>query len=98
MVLRLLLAVAFLLAESGLKGTQASVVAASGLSGCSSRALEHRLDSCGALAYLPRGMWDLPGSGIEPVSPALVGRFLITELPGKPQQIFTELCMRHCQV
>ena len=55
MVLRLLLAVAFLLAESGLKGTQASVVAASGLSGCSSRALEHRLDSCGALAYLHVG-------------------------------------------
>ena len=27
------------------------------------------------------GMWDLPRSGIEPVSPALAGRFLTTELP-----------------
>ena len=29
------------------------------------------------------GMWDLPGPGLEPVSPALAGRFLTTELPGK---------------
>ena len=28
-------------------------------------------------------MWDLPGPGIEPVSPALAGRFLITGPPGK---------------
>ena len=47
MVLRLLIAVASLVAEYGFQGTQASVVAAGGLSGCSSRALEHRLDSCG---------------------------------------------------
>ena len=30
-------------------------------------------------------MWDLPGPGIEPVSPALVGRFFTTEPPGKPE-------------
>ena len=29
-------------------------------------------------------MWGLPSSGIEPVSPALAGRFFITEPPGKP--------------
>ena len=29
-------------------------------------------------------MWDLPGTGLEPVSPA--GRFLTTEPPGKPQE------------
>ena len=29
-------------------------------------------------------MWDLPGSRMEPVSPALAGRFLFTEPPGKP--------------
>ena len=29
-------------------------------------------------------MWDLPGSGIEPVSPALAGGFFTTEPPGKP--------------
>ena len=31
-----------------------------------------------------RGMWDLPGPGIESVSPALAGRFFTTEPPGKP--------------
>ena len=30
------------------------------------------------------GMWDLPRSGIEPVSPALAGGFFTTESPGKP--------------
>ena len=28
-------------------------------------------------------MWDLPGSGTEPVSPALQGRFLTPGPPGK---------------
>ena len=28
-------------------------------------------------------MWDLPGLGIKPVSPALAGRFLTTGPPGK---------------
>ena len=28
-------------------------------------------------------MWDLPGPGIEPVSPALAGGFLTTGPPGK---------------
>ena len=31
-------------------------------------------------------MWNLLGTGIEPVSPALTGRFLTTELPGKSLQ------------
>ena len=30
-------------------------------------------------------MWDLPGPGIEPVSPALAGGFLTTAPPGKSQ-------------
>jgi len=30
-------------------------------------------------------MWDLPQSGIKPMSLALAGRFLTTEPPGKPQ-------------
>ena len=46
-------------------------------------ALEHRLNSCGAQAYLFHGMWDIPGSGIEPMSSALAGRFFTTEPPGK---------------
>ena len=65
-------------------GTRASVVVARGISSCGSRALGRRLSSCGARAKLLRGMWDLPGSGLEPVSPALEGRFLTTVPPGKP--------------
>ena len=34
-------------------------------------------------------MWDLPGLGIEPVSPLLAGRFLTTAPPGK--SLFTPL-------
>ena len=34
------------------------------------------------------GMWDSPGSGIEPVSSALAGKFFITEPPGKPGKKF----------
>ena len=34
-------------------------------------------------------MWDLPGPGLEPMSPALAGGFLTTEPPGKfPAEIF----------
>jgi len=33
---------------------------------------------------LPLGMWDILGSGMEPVSLALQGKFLTTGLPGKP--------------
>ena len=29
-------------------------------------------------------MWDLPGPGLEPVSPASAGRFLTPAPPGKP--------------
>ena len=59
-----------------------------GFSSCGSRALEHRLSSCGARAQLLRGMWDLPGPGLEPVSPALAGRLLTTVPPGKPDPVF----------
>ena len=43
-----------------------------------------RLSSCGSRAQSLRGMWDPPGPGLEPVSPALAGRFLTTAPPGKP--------------
>ena len=46
-----------------------------------------RLSSCGSLAQLLRGMWDLPRPGLEPVSPALAGRFSTTAPPGKPRHI-----------
>ena len=47
-----------------------SFVAKHGLYG--SWASEQRLNSFGAQL---QGMWDLPGSGIEPVSPAMAGGF-----------------------
>ena len=50
---------------------------------CSSLALEQRLNCCGARAYLPCGMWDLPRLGAEPTSPALAGESSTTEPPGK---------------
>ena len=43
-----------------------------------------RLSNCGSRAQLLRGMWDLPGPGLEPVSPALAGRLPTTAPPGKP--------------
>ena len=43
-----------------------------------------RLSSCGSRAQLLRGMWGLPRPGLEPVSPALAGRFSTTAPPGKP--------------
>ena len=33
-------------------------------------------------------MWDLPGPGIKPETPALQGGFLTTGLPGKPLLYF----------
>ena len=47
-----------------------------------------RLSSCGPRAQSLRGMWDLPGPGLEPVSPALAGRFSTTAPPGKPRTCF----------
>ena len=35
-------------------------------------------------------MWDLPGPGIEPMSPALAGGFLTTAPPGKSKPLFLE--------
>ena len=43
-----------------------------------------RLSNCGSRAQLLRSMWDLPRRGLEPVSPALAGRFSTTAPPGKP--------------
>ena len=43
-----------------------------------------RLSNCGSRAQLLRGMWDLPSLGLEPVCPALAGRFSTTAPPGKP--------------
>ena len=66
-------------------GARASVVVARGLSSCGSWALERRLSSCGAQAWLLRGVWDLPGPGLDPVSPALAGGFATSAPPGEPR-------------
>ena len=47
-----------------------------------------RLSSCGSRVQSLRGMWDLPRSGLEPVSPALAGRLSTTAPPGKPPRLF----------
>ena len=60
-----------------------------GFSSCGSRALEHRLSSCGTWAWLLRGLWDLPGPGLEPVSPALAGKLSTSAPPGKPSIDFS---------
>ena len=58
------------------------------------RALECRLSSCGARAWLLCSVWDLPKPGLEPVSPALAGGFLTTAPAGKPfLVVFMYLCM-----
>ena len=40
-------------------------------------------------------MWDLPRPGLEPVSPALAGRFSTTAPPGKPQCYLFNLSGQH---
>ena len=46
-----------------------------------------RLSNCGSRAQLLRGMWDLPRPGLEPMSPALAGRFSTAAPPGKPDHL-----------
>ena len=47
-----------------------------------------RLSSCGSRAQALCGMWDPPRPGLEPVSPALAGRFSTTAPPGKPPYFY----------
>ena len=72
-----IIAVAPHVAEHRPQGLWASVVATRELSRCGSWTLEH----VGLVAPQHMG---LLGSGIEPVSPALLGRFSTTEPPRKP--------------
>ena len=78
-------------ASGGTLRCGAQVSHCGGFSCCKARALgawasvdaAHGVSSCGAQAQLLCGMWDLPGPGIEPVFPALAGRFLTIMPPGK---------------
>ena len=70
----------------------------SGLSCCGARTPGHAgfssccrvLGSCGSWAHLScsAACGNLPGPGIEPVSPALADGFFTTEPPGKPLLLF----------
>ena len=52
---------------------------------CRSQALGRSgFSSCGSGSWLPHGMWDLPGPGLEPVSLVLQDGFLTTGPTGKP--------------
>ena len=82
MMHRLLTVVAALVAEHGPSREKISVAVAPGLRSCGSWALRHRFNSCGAHGL--RGMWDFPGSGIKPLSPASADEFFTTEPSGKP--------------
>ena len=78
-------------------GAWPSVAAARGLSSWGSWALEcgvsnvaHGLSCSEALWHAPR---DLPGPGIEPVSPVVAGGFPSTVPPGKSSLIFLMLAI-----
>ena len=87
---RLLIAVAPLVAEHRLSGARASVAVVHGLSSCSSQDPEDKFNSCGTQVQLLRGMWNLPRSGIEPISPALAGSFLPTVPPGESHSFLSD--------
>ena len=75
---------ASLLAEPGLHGAEASVAVTRELSICGRLGSRAQALSYGAGAQLLGRVWDPPRSGIGPGSPALAGRFFLTEPPGKP--------------
>ena len=55
------------------------------------------LSSCGTWASLSHGMWNLPGPGIKPVSPALTRRFLTSGLLGKSRNdLFDKISFTVC--
>ena len=59
----------------------------SGFSFCGSQTLEHsRLSSCGSQLWLPCGMWGLPQSWMEPMSPALAVDSLLLSHQGSPRE------------
>ena len=68
---------------SGFCCCRASAPGSRGFSSCDSRAPESGFSGHGPRDWFLRGMWNLPGSGIEPVSPALTGGLLNTGSPGK---------------
>ena len=72
----------------GVSCCRAQAVGHVGFSSRSSRAPEHRVNSCGVWASLLCSTWDLPASGIEDTSPALAGGFLSVSHQGSPYMEF----------
>ena len=75
---------------AGLSPSQPLLLRSTGSRRAGSVVVEHRLQTlrlsnCGSRAQLLHGMWDLPRLGLEPVSPALAGRFSTTAPPRKPR-------------
>lgn len=54
------------------------------------------LSSCDAWPQMPGGMWDLPGPGMEPMSPALAGGFLTPGPQGSPLHSQSSTLSSHC--
>ena len=50
-----------------------------------------RLSGCGGWTWLSCSLWNLPGPGIEPMSPVLAGRFLTTGPPRKSSLVVLRL-------
>ena len=69
---------------SGFSCCRAQALGHAGFHSCSPWAPEHRLNSCGTRVKLLCSMWDLSGSSIEPVSPALVVDSLPLSQQGQP--------------
>ena len=82
-VLRLLTEVASLVSEHRLQDAWTSVAVTLGIQGTGSIVVVHRLNCCVACRIFP--------PGIEPMSPALAGRFFTTEPPGNPSPSFIEI-------
>ena len=74
--------------RSGFCCCRAQTLGHTRVTSCDSQALQHRLNNCGLRAELLQGMWDLSGPGMEPVSPALLGRFLPLSHQGSPDNRF----------
>ena len=83
-----------LLCSCGVTASHCGGCRAWGLCSWGSWALEHRLSSCGTRAQLLCDIWDLPRSGIKPVSPALAGRFLPQSYQGNPKDAVWKSLLR----
>ena len=86
-----LFVVASLVAEHGLWGLWGSVVGVHSLSTCSSLALEHRLNSCGAWVSCSAAWGIFPDQGLNPCLLHWQADFLPLSLPGSPMLEFLNL-------